>query len=87
MEPWAAVDPARAGQVDQQAATTAPMPGVAHSVPSASGPMSVGMKWNSNNDPNYGAMSTSGMMNQYNANVGGIPDPGTTVEPGVKFQF
>jgi hypothetical protein len=89
MEPWAAVDPTRAGRVDARAATEAPMPGVAHPTASSSsdGPLGVGMKWNSNNDPNYGPMSTSGLMNQYNSNLNGGPDPGTTVEPGVKLQF
>ncbi|MGD0635062.1 MAG: hypothetical protein ABSA13_12430 [Beijerinckiaceae bacterium] len=87
MEPWAAVDPTRAGLVDEKAATTAPMPGVAHPAPSSEGPISTGMKWSSSNAPNYGPMSTSGLMNEYNANVNGNPDPGTTAEAGVKFRF
>jgi hypothetical protein len=87
MEPWAAVDPARAGLVDEKAAAMAPMPGVAHPAPSDEGSVSTGVKWNSSNSPNYGPMSTSGLMNGYNSAVSGSPDQGTTVEPGVKFKF
>jgi hypothetical protein len=87
MEPWAAVDPTRAELVDQKSAATAPMPGVAHPPPSSEDSVSTGVKWSSSNTPNYGPMSTSGLMNGYNSNVNGSPDPGTTVETGVKFRF
>lgn len=87
LAPWAAVDPARAGEAEKQTPNAAPMPGIHHEAPSTEGNTTVGVKWNSNNSPNYGPMSTSGLMNGYNSTVNGAPDPGTSIQPGVKFKF
>jgi hypothetical protein len=87
MEPWAAVDPTRAGFVDEKAATLAPMPGVEHPAPTSEGAITPVGKVSVNNTPNYGPMSTAGLMNKYDSTVNGGIDPGTTVETGLKFKF
>jgi hypothetical protein len=49
-------------------------------------PLSFGMKWNANNDPNYGSATTSGLINETNKNLNSQP-VGSGGQVGMQYKF
>jgi hypothetical protein len=54
--------------------------------PSDENPLSFGMKWNANNDPNYGSATTSGLINETNKNLNSQP-VGSGGQVGMQYKF
>jgi hypothetical protein len=88
LEPWAAVDPARATGVAKPPATqNDALPGVAHVVRPDEDRVSLGGKFSTSNSPNPGFASTGGLINEYNHDLGAPAALGTDAEVGVKLKF